>query len=74
MELPVKFCQQCGRKMRPSSKRTCGDNCRQKLSQRRGKRGVPYDEWVPTEAELAEIEGRKAECRRRHFAMMRDLG
>ena len=46
-----------------SQKETCSNNCRVKYYQRHGGRGVPYDEWEPTEEDLAEIERRKAEVR-----------
>lgn len=70
----TKPCKQCRRPMvrKPShndlnwsQKETCDTNCRAKYYQRHGGRGVPYDEWEPSEAEAAEMERRKLECRMR---------
>lgn len=76
----TKLCKQCRRVMKRhdthsdlqwEQKETCYNNCRVKYSQRHGKRGVPYDLWEPTEAELAEIEAAKLECRLREIGHLR---
>lgn len=76
----TKRCKLCQRVMKRHTthsdlqwqmKETCSNNCRQKWSQRHGKRGVPYDLWEPTDEEIAEMESRKLECRLREVGHLR---